>query len=156
MKEGIDGHQNADAVARTCTLIGLATQLGRKDGVVCVTAWYEALDQREISGEQALLLDYNRSNIIADDRSGTKWQWEQPTLARELFYLRRAVSNEKFSQISEVMKCMCLNNLGNRLRAVGRIIEALDCWRRALEVQPRFGMSLFNRARAFSNYGCSR
>jgi hypothetical protein len=47
---------------------------------------------------------------------------------------------------------MCLNNLGNRLRVAGREIEALDCWRRVLEVSPNFGMSLCNRARVLVAY----
>jgi len=47
---------------------------------------------------------------------------------------------------------MTLNNLGSRLRVAGRAIEALDCWRRALEVQPNFGMALCNRARTLAAY----
>ena len=50
---------------------------------------------------------------------------------------------------------MCLNNLGNRLRVAGRAIEALEYWRRALEVRPNFGMALCNRARTLSAYGAS-
>ncbi len=152
IKEGIDGRQDADAVAGTCALTDLALELGRKDSLACALAWHEALEQRGICGQQAILLDYSRANAIAGERYGTQWQWEQPTLARELFYLRRAVSNQEFTQIPDVTKCMCLNNLGNRLRVAGRAIEALDCWRRALEVQPNFGMSLCNRARILANY----
>ena len=32
------------------------------------------------------------------------------------------------------------------------VIEALDYWRRALEVQPNFGMALCNRARVLADY----
>lgn len=74
-------------------------------------------------------------------------------LEREIFYLRRAVSNPTFSQASDVTKCKCLNSLGSRLRVAGRAIEALEYWRRALEVQPNFGMALCNRARILANYG---
>jgi hypothetical protein len=152
MKEGIDGRPDEDAVASTGTLTGLSVELGRKDALACALSWYEALEKKGISGEDAILLDYNRANAIAGERYGTQWQWEQPTLARELFYLRRAASHQEFAQIPNVTKCMCLNNLGSRLRVAGRIIEALDCWRRALEVQPNFGMSLCNRAIGLVNY----
>jgi tetratricopeptide (TPR) repeat protein len=47
---------------------------------------------------------------------------------------------------------MCLSNLGNRMKVAGRIIEALDYWRRALELIPNFGMALCNRARILSGY----
>jgi len=91
MKEGIDGRQDADAVARTCSLTDLAVELERKDSLACALAWHEALERRGIRGEQAIVLDLSRANAIAGERYGTKWQWEQATLAREIFYLRRAV-----------------------------------------------------------------
>jgi hypothetical protein len=153
MREGIDGRQDADAVARTVALTDLAIELGRKDGLACALAWYEALEKRYIRGGDAILLDYCRANAVAGDRYGTQWKWEQPTLAREMYYLRRAVSNESFAKIPDIFKCQCLNNLGNRLEVAGRSIEALDCWRRVLEVCPNFGMSLCNRAAAFVSYG---
>jgi len=152
MREGIDGRQDEDAIARTCLLTDLAVELGRKDCLACVIKWYEALEQKGISGEQAILLDYSRANAIAGDRYGTEWQWEQPTLAREIFYLRRAVSHQKFAQIPDTIRCMCLNNLGNRVRIAGRALEALEYWRRALEMRPNFGMTLCNRAGVLANY----
>src|ERR1700678_761565 len=152
MKEGIDGWQDDLAVARAGLLTDLAIELGRKDGLACALAWHEALERRGICGELAVVLDYSKANAIAGERYGTGWQWEQPTLARETFYLRRAVSRQKFAQIPDRVRCMCLNNLGNRLWVAGRVIEALDYWRRTLEVQPNFGMALCNRARTLVAY----
>jgi len=152
MKEGINGRQNADAVSRTTLLTDLAVELGRKDSLACAITWYEALERKGIGGEQAILLDYGRANALAGERYGTEWRWEQATLAREIFYLRRAVSHQKFAQIPSTARCMCLNNLGNRLRVAGRAIEALEYWRRALEVRPNFGMALCNRARVLAAY----
>ena len=99
MREGIDGRQDADAVARTVALTDVAIELGRKDSLDCALAWYEALEQRDIRGRDAILLDYCRANAVAGDRYGTQWKWEQPTLAREMYYLRRAISNESFAKI---------------------------------------------------------
>lgn len=152
IKEGIDGREDTDSGIRTCLLTDLAVELGRKDGVTCALAWYEVLEQRGLSGGQTITLDYGRANALAGERYGTKWQWEQPTLAREIFYLRRAVSHPEFAKSPDAIRCMCLNNLGNRLRVAGREIEALACWRRALEVRPNFGMSLCNRARVLAGY----
>jgi LA2681-like HEPN len=153
MKEGIDGQQDEEAVSRTGQLTDLAVELGRKDSLACVLGWYQALEQRNLSGELAILLDFSRASAIAGGgRYGTKWQWEQPTLAREIFYLRRAVSHPEFAQSPKNLRCKCLNNLGNRLRVAGRDIEALEYWRRALEVEPNFGMSLCNRATTLAEY----
>jgi hypothetical protein len=152
MKGGIDGLQNEDAVGRACSLTDLAVELGRKDSLACALTWHEMLEQRSLPGKLRILLDFSRANAIAGERYGTKWQWEQPTLVREIFYLRRAVSHPEFPQISKDLKCQCFNNLGNRLRVAGRAIEALDYWRRALQVQQNFGMSLCNRALVLAEY----
>lgn len=152
MREGIDGLRDDQAVARTALLTDLAIELGRKDSLACALAWHEDLEQRGIRGKLAIVLDYSRAGAVAGERYGTKWQWEQPTLAREIFFLRRAVSHQEFAQIPEPVRCMCLNNLGRRLAVAGRVVEALDCWRRALEVQPNFGMVLCNRARFLPAY----
>ena len=155
MKEGIDGRPDDDAIARTCSLTTLAVDLQRTDCLACALAWHEILENKGITGTQAIVLDLSRANAIAGNRYGTAWQWDQPTLAREIFYLRRAVSNPAFSQAPDVAKCKCLNNLGSRLRVAGRAIEALEYWSRALEVQPHFGMALCNRAGILVNYAAA-
>jgi hypothetical protein len=152
MKEGIDGRQDADAVARTLSLTDLSVELGREDGLARAIEWCDALERKGICSEDVILLDFSLANAIGGQRSRTKWQWDQPALARELYYLRRAVSNPEFPHVPDTIKCMCLNNFGNRLEVTGRVIEALDCWRRALEVRPNFGMSLCNRAKALAAY----
>jgi hypothetical protein len=152
IKEGIDGRQNDDAALRTCLLTQVSVELAHKVGIAHALAWHEALEERNISGERAILLDYNRANAIAGQRHGTDWTWDQPTLAREIFYLRRAISHPEFSKIDSTTRCMCLNNLGNRLRVAGRAIEALECCRRALVILPNFGMSLSNLARVLAAY----
>jgi hypothetical protein len=152
MKEGIEDRKDEDAVNRTIKLTELAVDLGRKDCLARALAWHEAIEQRGIRGELALILDASRANAIAGGRYGTEWQWEQTTLAHEIFYLRRAVSRPEFNRVPDTVQCMILNNLGNRLRVAGRIIEALEYWRKALEVQPNFGMALCNRALRLVNY----
>ena len=152
IKVGIAGRSDVDAVEIAGTLTSTAMALERKDALACACAWYETLAKRVVLGELAILIDYNWANAISGERFGTQWQWEQRTLAREIFYLRRAVGHEKFAQAPNTFRCMCLNNVGSRLRVAGRVIEALDCWRRVLEVEPRFGMSLCNRALMLYSY----
>jgi hypothetical protein len=153
IKEGIDGRSNEDTVGRVCALTDLAIELGRKDGLSCAIAWLEALEQRkDLSGEHAIALDFSRANAIAGERYGTAWQWEQSTLAREIYYLRRAMAHPEFAKAPEKLRCMCLNNLASRLRVAGRLMEALEFWRRALEIQPKFGMALCNIAKFLTEY----
>jgi LA2681-like HEPN len=118
----------------------------------CVLGWYETLERKGITGRPAIFFDYSRANAIAGKRYGTGWHWDQPTLAREIFFLRRAVSRPEFATAPDIFRCMCLNNVGNRLSIAGRTIEALDYWRRVLDVDPKFGMALCNRARILAEY----
>ena len=114
MKEGIEGRQEEDAFTRTDSLAELAVELGREDCLAVALAWFDILEQRGISDKLAILLDASRANAIAGNRYGTTWQWEQTTLAREIFYLRRAILHPKFNRVSDTVRCMILNNLGNR------------------------------------------
>jgi LA2681-like HEPN len=152
MKEGIDGLSDEDAVSRVSVLTDFSIELGRKDCLACALVWHEALEQRGVSGVHAIILDFSRANAIAGERYGTDWQWEQATLVREIYYLRRAISHPKFAEAPEIFRCMCLNNLGSRLRVTGRAIEALECWRRVLQIQPNFGMALCNHAKVLTEY----
>ena len=154
MKEGIDGRPDVDVVARTGQLTDLAVQLGRKDGLACVLAWYEVLDQKTFRGELAISLDYIRAIAIAGKRYGTEWQWDQATLAREIFHLRRAVSHKDFPSDfpGSLQGVSASTTLATDWKVAGRAIEALDCWRRTLEIKPNFGMSLCNRAIVLANY----
>jgi hypothetical protein len=153
VKEGIDGRPDDDSIQRTCTLTALAIELGRTESLAHALAWHGALYQRAIKEEQAIVLDLSSANTIAGTRYGTDWKWDQPTLAQEIFHLRRAISNPQFRHVPDITKCKCLNNLGNRLKVAGRAVEALEYWRRALEVIPNFGMALCNRAITLANYG---
>jgi len=152
MRDGVACRTEDDAVARTFLLIDLAMGLRDKSALACAVAWHEALHQRGLAGEHAVALDLNLANLLANERSGTPWRWEQPTLERETYYLKRAIARPEFGQVSKVLRCKCLNNLGNRMHVAGRFTEALEYWRRVLAIEPNFGMTLCNRARLFAEY----
>jgi len=71
------------------------------------------------------------------------WGFEQPAFAQQVFHLRCALrdlpprSSDLWRQI--------LTNLGNAMSHVGRIVEAVRYWDRALGEATSFGMSLGNR-----------
>jgi hypothetical protein len=44
------------------------------------------------------------ANAIAGKRNGTEWKWEQATLASEICYLRRSVSNPAFATLPDSIK----------------------------------------------------
>jgi hypothetical protein len=96
ISDGIAGRSDEDSVTRVTVLTDLAIEVGHKAGVACALQWYETLEKMNIGGESAIKLDFGKANAIAGERYGTQWTWHQPSLAREIFYLRRAVSNPAF------------------------------------------------------------
>jgi len=152
IREGIDGRSDEDAVHRVTRLTDLAVEVKHTDGLAHALKWYDALEKKGVGGKLAIILDFGRASAIAGGRYGTQWTWDQPSLSREIYHLRRAVSNPAFAQAPKELKCICLNNLGNRMRVAGRAIEALAYWRKVIELEPNFGMALCNRARILSNY----
>jgi len=152
MREGIQGFPEPEQASRVSQLAYLSAGLDRKEGIECALNWFEALENGGIQGGLRAALDYDWANAIAVKRYGTRWQWEQPTLAKEIFHLRRAISNASFEEMAVAFRCQCLNNLGNRLRVAGRYIEAIECWERVLQLEPNFGMALCNRALFLPEY----
>src|SRR5271167_2997341 len=72
MKEGIEGRRDEDIVSRIGELTNLAMELGRKDFLARVLAWYETLDRKQFQGKYAISLDYIRAGAIAGERYGTE------------------------------------------------------------------------------------
>lgn len=64
-------------------------------------------------------------------------------LGHEVFHLRLAIQDCPHEQ--KKLRCQILTNLGNSLSQIGRIVEALAYWQRALDEDPTFGMALGNR-----------
>ena len=79
------------------------------------------------------------------------WSWEQPTLVQQIYHLRCALRAHP-DRPSELRR-QILTNLGNAMSHVGRIVEALRYWERALDEAPSFGMSLGNRGVGRFFYG---
>lgn len=75
------------------------------------------------------------------------WSWTAD-FDTGLLYLRQAANDEGFDHLPPAHRCQILTNLGNSLSSIGRIIEALDSWNRALRIDPAFAM-----ARASRGYG---
>lgn len=65
--------------------------------------------------------------------------------ALEIFHLRRAVNGQGFDAVSVPRQAQMLTNLGNSLSNIGRTVEALAYWERAIQKIPNFGMARGNR-----------
>lgn len=80
------------------------------------------------------------------------WDWEGEEHAQELLALRRATLAPRFGDMSAELRVRVLTNLGNVLNNIGRIVEALECFDRALAIDKHFGMAKGNKGLALETY----
>lgn len=103
------------------------------------------------SGISNAKLWYFKSNVFAylqemeDPRS---WNWRQPYRERQILYLRRACASADFDNLGPLEREQILTNLASQLSSLGRSIEAIKVFDKALSHEPRFAMALGNRGYA--------
>jgi len=154
-------HPPADALDRLGILIDSSFDQGNAAALRQALRASEALATRQLSTEQALLLDYFTANAWANirvlSRSGSEdvWDWEQEEFEKEVLHLRRALASSAFGGLPKVRQCQVLTNLANALNQVGRFVEAMEYWDRALEVDSAFGMAHGNRGCGLTTYAHS-
>lgn len=115
--------------------------------------------RKDMLDEEVALLHYFRANAFCNLQHeaglSRSWDWEIAPLQSELLELRKAVRHVGFSDLHKIRQCQILTNLGNKLNSVGRPVEALHYWDRALAINGRFAMALFNRGEGLKNYALS-
>lgn len=157
MSKQVDELSSTDALDFIGNLIDGAT-----DKVLPLQArqaleYCDALEKR-LDATQGVELDYFRANAWSVLRhakhrdESTVWEWDQPEILNEIFYLRSAVQATAFSSLDALRQCQILVNLGNILNHIGRPIEAIEHWNRALRLMPRFAMALGNLGFGLDNY----
>ncbi|MCI2260791.1 LA2681 family HEPN domain-containing protein [Xanthomonas indica] len=79
--------------------------------------------------------------------------WQQPELANQLFYLRSALQHEAAAELPKARRAQIRINLANAYNSAGRIIDALDEWRSALQDRPGIAMAFGSRGKGLLYYG---
>lgn len=102
------------------------------------------------------VLDYFEGNAWSclrhlNHREGQDpWVWRQPELLQEVMCFRRALNGS--AGLSLDRQLPMLTNLGNIMSHLGRHVEAIAYYDRALALYPKYGMTLGNRGQAFLFY----
>ncbi|RYY89474.1 MAG: hypothetical protein EOO15_06050 [Chitinophagaceae bacterium] len=93
---------------------------------------------------------YLRSLTVNPDSTAI-WQMDYPELEKEVLHLRLAL---KYSADTEdqALLCQILTNLGNVLSHLGRVIDAISCWVKVLDIDPDFGMAIGNLGFGLMHY----
>jgi tetratricopeptide (TPR) repeat protein len=81
------------------------------------------------------------------------WTWDRPEIFHELLQLRRAAAEPAFDAAPKIRRADIYTNLGNALSTIGRFVEALEYWERAMPLNPESGMGIGNRGYGRYKYG---
>lgn len=152
--EGLD----ADAALRIIgRLTDLSLDCGGIDGIRRAISLGQELQGRELSPSEQSTLHYFLANAYANlsrisRTDGDVWNWEQDHTEKEIMHLRLSLQGRGFAQVPEVRRCQILTNLGNAFSFVGRFVEAIEYWDRALSIVPSFPMALGNRGYGLIHY----
>ena len=132
-------------------LIDISKDLGKVEGLQRAFQLSDELQKRQLSAGQRAILEYFSANACANLRQiseGGKdraWEWEQKEFEKEVIHLRRALHGEGFRELPIQRRCQILTNLANAYSWVGRFVEAVEYWDRAITAMPSFVMAVGNR-----------
>jgi len=147
-----------DAISRVGDLIDLSTDLKREDGLHRAIDWCRQLKAIALSSSQQATLCYFEGNAWSAIRQlrhkdgGDVWEWEQIEFEKEIICLRLAAKAAGIHGFLPQRLCQIYTNLGNCFSHIGRFVEALWYYDKALGIIPDFGMAQGNKAITLSDY----
>jgi hypothetical protein len=155
----ISGLPDDDALQRIGLLIDALLHARSGTGTDRAFALLDEIQSRALAPDMAALVHYFRANAWESKkpaRTGQNvWAWEQPESQAQILELRRAIRHEGFNHLHVLRKCQILTNLANELDQIGRFIEAVEMWDRALRLKEKFAMARGNRGIGLSRYARS-
>jgi tetratricopeptide (TPR) repeat protein len=83
------------------------------------------------------------------------WKWEQEETEKQVFHLRSALAETDFRALSQLDRCSVVTNLANMYNTVGRFVEAIEYWERAITIDSSFGMAYGNKGIGLVHYAYS-
>lgn len=104
-------------------------------------------------------LEYTLANTWTDLRNRRRvegladWEWNPLELENALVGFRRAIDLADPEDVNPAWLAQAHTNLGNTLARIGRQVEAVECWDRALEIVPGFPMARGLRGLTLTDYG---
>ncbi|MCX5880397.1 MAG: LA2681 family HEPN domain-containing protein, partial [Deltaproteobacteria bacterium] len=95
----------------------------------------------------------NSFKLLPDDQKQERI-WEQPEIEKQLIHNRLAVTALEAADSASPLPMVCAiyTNLANTLFQIGRFVEALEYWDRALVLRPDFGMAMANKGYSLQHY----
>jgi hypothetical protein len=151
----ITGMKDAEALELIGQLINSSQDMLSAAGTDRAFAQLAELKKRNLAPALAALAHYFQANAWDNRLKAAHynpWAWEQTDRQEQILELRRAMKHEGFDKLHPMNQCQILTNLANSFSTVGRFIEAVELWDRALKLNPKFGMARGNRGYGLSRY----
>lgn len=152
----LTGKQGLDLIG---ALVDLSTDLGEPDGLHRAITIAHQVEPGLTEPTAKSTLHYFVGNAWSElqrHRSAPDanlWDWDQPEAEQAILAYRNAINSEGFPHLRPKRQARILTNLANLLDHLGRLIEAIELWDRALQNTPGFGMAQGNRALGLRTYG---
>lgn len=144
------------ALDHIATLIDTSLDARFRRGVERALYLLDELTNRELTVRQGALIEYFRANAwgakeeLAGERGS--WNWEHTEREHQILALSRAAAHPGFGELDTVRCCQILTNRANLLNTMGRFVDAIEGWDKALQINPRFSMALANRGLGLKHY----
>lgn len=145
-----------DAMHLTANIVDIAGDEQSLQGLNYAENLLNRIMVSEVSDYHACRAHYFRANIwsaryrISEDNQ--RWVWKSEAFDQELLELRKAVEHDCFPSLPSFERAQIYTNLGNALNHIGRFIEAIEYWDRAIAAVPRFAMAHGNRGIGLGHY----
>lgn len=156
-KSRLDDLPEVEALQRLAELVDASEDCGSQPGAEHAVRLARAF-RANCSDSGAGELNYFEANAwhvlrqLRAQQGQDVWAWEQSEFEQEVVCLRRALHHANRADFPLGRKLQILTNLGNLMSVLGRTVEAIGYYDRALARYPKFGMALGNRGQVFATY----
>lgn len=156
MNTDVLGLSEHDAMALAATIVDVSGDEKSLQGLEYAESLLDRLIASGVSDYHACRAHYFRANIwsaryqLSGESEG--WVWKSEAFDQELLELRKAMGHDGFRELPALVQAQIYTNLGNALNHIGRFVEAIEYWDRAICVVPKFAMAYGNRGLGLGHY----
>jgi tetratricopeptide (TPR) repeat protein len=153
-------HSAAEILDHIGQLIDVSAHFGRAEGAQRAIEQCVRLRRRaSLAIEEAPVLFYFEANawrVLWLSRAAGMvdvWRWRDEAFENEIRRLLQALRSPGFPRLDPLRRSQILTNLANALDTLGRFVEAIEIYERAIDACPDHGMARGNLGVCLAHYG---
>ena len=158
--KNLDGLTIKTSLKHIGQLIDVSLDLEQSIGLEKAVRLTEELHKKDLNACELATSNYFLANAWANLRflkygENQHRDWEQEETEKEIIYLRKSLNEEAISCLPDERICQILTKSGNILDNVGRFVEAIEYWDKALNRLTSCPIAHGNRGYCLINYAQS-